>query len=130
MTPFGRARESPNTRDYTRVRPEIQALRALAVTLVVIYHLWPDRLLGGYVGVDVFFAISGFLITSHLFSQIQKTGTIALGKFYSRRIRRLLPASMLVLLVIGVVTLLVIPVRLWTTIGQNLLASALYAENW
>src|SRR3954447_14162690 len=48
------------------VRPEIQALRALAVALVVVYHLWPATIPGGFVGVDVFFAISGFLITSML----------------------------------------------------------------
>jgi peptidoglycan/LPS O-acetylase OafA/YrhL len=130
MTPIGRDRESRPIRESTGVRPEIQALRALAVTLVVVYHLWPDRLPGGYVGVDVFFAISGFLITSHLFGQVERTGSIALGRFYSRRIRRLLPASLLVLLFIGVVTLAFVPVRLWTTIGSNLLASALYVENW
>ena len=130
MTPIGRAREPALTRETSRVRPEIQALRAIAVTLVVIYHLWPDRLPGGYIGVDVFFAISGFLMTSHLFGQVERTGTVALGKFYSRRIRRLLPASLLVLLVIGVTTLIFVPVRLWTVIGQNVLASALYVENW
>jgi peptidoglycan/LPS O-acetylase OafA/YrhL len=130
MTPSGRDRAPSRAKESTRVRPEIQALRAVAVSLVVVYHLWPDRLPGGYVGVDVFFAISGFLITSHLFGQVQRTGTVRLRSFYSRRIRRLLPASMLVLLVIGVTTLLLVPVRLWTTIGQNLLASALYVENW
>ena len=130
MTPTGRAREPTLSRESSRVRPEIQALRAVAVTLVVIYHLWPDRLPGGYIGVDVFFAISGFLMTAHLFGQVETTGTVALGRFYSRRIRRLLPASLVVLLVIGVITLFFVPVRLWTTIGQNLLASALYFENW
>ena len=130
MTPTSRAREPVLTRESSVVRPEIQALRAIAVTLVVIYHLWPDRLPGGYIGVDVFFAISGFLMTSHLFGQVERTGRVALGRFYSRRIRRLLPASLLVLLVIGVTTLFFVPVRLWTTIGQNLIASALYVENW
>ena len=48
------------------MRREIQGLRAVAVLLVVLFHLWPDRLPGGYVGVDVFFVISGFLITAHL----------------------------------------------------------------
>jgi peptidoglycan/LPS O-acetylase OafA/YrhL len=49
-----------------RFRPDIQAMRALAVTLVVIFHLWPTALPGGYVGVDVFFVLSGFLMSSHL----------------------------------------------------------------
>jgi peptidoglycan/LPS O-acetylase OafA/YrhL len=114
----------------TGVRPDIQALRALAVSLVVVYHLWPDRLQGGYVGVDVFFAISGFLITSHLYRQVERSGTVGLRSFYSRRIRRLLPASLLVLLLVGIVTLLFVPVRLWTVTGENIVASATYVENW
>ena len=56
--------------------PEVQALRALAVMLVVLYHLWPGRLPGGYVGVDVFFVISGFLITSHLNRELERRGRI------------------------------------------------------
>ena len=55
-------------------RKDIQALRAIAVTLVVIYHFWPNRLSGGYVGVDVFFVISGFLITLHLLERPIRTG--------------------------------------------------------
>ena len=50
----------------TAIRGDVQGLRAVAVTLVLIFHLWPNRLGGGYIGVDVFFVISGFLITSHL----------------------------------------------------------------
>ena len=75
-----------------RNRAEITALRACAVLLVVLYHLWPGRLPGGYIGVDVFFVISGFLITSHLLRESSSTGTIALGRFWARRARRLLPA--------------------------------------
>src|SRR6478672_269114 len=80
-------------------RADIQALRALAVALVVLNHLWPTRLTGGYVGVDVFFVISGFLITSHLLKERISTGRIRLAAFYARRIRRLLPAAFLVLAV-------------------------------
>ena len=60
----------------SRLRPEIQALRAIAVSLVVIYHLWPRALHGGFVGVDVFFAISGFLITSQLLREADRTGSV------------------------------------------------------
>ena len=56
------------------LRKDIQGLRALAVTLVVLFHLWPDTLSGGYVGVDVFLVISGYLITSHLLRKPPRTG--------------------------------------------------------
>ena len=68
--------------------PEIQVLRAVAVMLVVLYHFWPGKLTGGYVGVDAFFVISGYLITSHLFREADRTGTVKLAAFYARRARR------------------------------------------
>src|ERR1700752_5458648 len=63
-------------------RPDIQGLRAIAVTLVVVYHLWPSVLPGGYAGVDVFFVISGFLITGHLLREHQQTGRVCLVTFW------------------------------------------------
>jgi peptidoglycan/LPS O-acetylase OafA/YrhL len=116
--------------DKSGFRPEIQALRALAVTLVVVYHLAPKRLSGGFVGVDIFLVISGFLITSHLLRELHRTGGISLPTFYARRIRRLLPASLLVLLVTGIAALAVMPRNLWSEVGRQILASALYVENW
>ena len=77
-------------------RPDIQGLRAVAVLLVVAYHLWPDGLTGGFVGVDVFFVISGFLITAHLPPAPARPGRDLL-EFWGRRIRRLLPAAFVVL---------------------------------
>ncbi len=74
-------------------RLDIQALRALAVSLVIIYHVWPSILTGGFIGVDIFFVISGFLITKHLLTELTKTNTVLLSKFWARRVRRLLPAS-------------------------------------
>ncbi|MET1153781.1 acyltransferase family protein [Arthrobacter sp.] len=79
-----------------RIRLNIQGLRAMAVALVVVYHLWPERLTGGFVGVDVFFVISGFLITSHLVKK-PPTDWHDLVAFWGRRIRRLLPAAFVVL---------------------------------
>ena len=113
-----------------RFLPEVQALRAVAVLLVVLYHLWPLRLHGGFVGVDVFFVISGFLITSHLDREVERTGRVSLAGFYARRARRLLPASMLVLVATLTASVLVLPDGQWGTTAREVLASVFYVENW
>src|SRR5690242_273394 len=74
-------------------RPDVEGLRALAVTIVVLFHAGVGVLSGGYVGVDVFFVISGFLITGHLLKEVRQTGTISIAGFYARRALRLLPAA-------------------------------------
>ena len=79
-----------------RHRRDIEGLRAVAVLLVVLYHCGVPWLGGGYVGVDVFFVISGFLITSLLLREHAATGRISIAGFYARRVRRLLPAALLV----------------------------------
>jgi peptidoglycan/LPS O-acetylase OafA/YrhL len=79
-----------------KFRPDIEVLRAFAVTIVVIAHS-KLALHSGFIGVDVFFVISGFLITRHIFEEIQKTGTLSLKNFYAKRILRILPLSTLVL---------------------------------
>ena len=101
----------------------------MAVTLVVIFHVWPERLTGGYVGVDVFFVISGYLITSHLLTQPPRTGR-DLGAFWARRIHRLLPAALTVLVVTAVATRLLAPSTQWAGTAKEIIASALYVENW
>jgi len=111
----------------TVFRPEVQALRAVAVASVVLYHLWPNRLTGGYVGVDVFFVISGFLITSHLTRGPERP---RLRDFWARRIRRLLPAASVVLIASLVLMLLVVPEPLWQRTVTEIGASALYSQNW
>ncbi|GAA3655604.1 acyltransferase family protein [Microbacterium marinilacus] len=111
-------------------RPEIQALRAVAVLLVVLFHLWPDQLTGGYIGVDVFFVISGYLITSHLWKELRDSGRVRLGRFYARRIRRLLPAAFLVLLVALAGVLLLVPRGEWAVMLRDIWASAVYSVNW
>jgi peptidoglycan/LPS O-acetylase OafA/YrhL len=111
------------------VRTDIQALRAVAVSLVLVYHLLPHGLTGGFVGVDVFFVISGFLITAHLLSSPPRR-VADLFQFWSRRIRRLLPASLLVLAVALLVTRLQASQALWLDTAQQVRAAALYALNW
>jgi peptidoglycan/LPS O-acetylase OafA/YrhL len=79
-------------------RPDIQGLRALAVGGVVAYHFGLTALPGGFAGVDIFFVISGWLITTHLMREISETGALDLWRFYARRARRLLPAALFVIL--------------------------------
>lgn len=76
-----------------RFRPDIQGMRALAVLIVLAYHAGFDVYPGGFIGLDVFFVISGFLITHLLAAEIRRTGTLSLGDFYRRRARRILPAA-------------------------------------
>src|SRR5512133_2441777 len=95
------------------LRSEIQALRAVAVLLVVVAHLWPAVLPGGFVGVDVFFAISGFLITSLLLREIDRTGRLSLSAFWARRARRILPAALVTLLFCAIATILFVPLTYW-----------------
>ena len=80
-------------------RPDIEGLRAVAVGLVVLLHAGVSTLSGGYVGVDVFFVISGFLITSLLVREVRTTGRVSVLGFYGRRARRILPAACLVIAV-------------------------------
>ncbi|MFC4854721.1 acyltransferase family protein [Actinophytocola glycyrrhizae] len=111
-------------------RPDIQALRAVAVLAVVVNHLSANWLTGGYVGVDVFFVISGFLISSHLDREITGTGRVRLGRFYARRIRRLLPAALLVLGLSLAAAYFLLPYPRWAATANEAAASAMYWENW
>jgi peptidoglycan/LPS O-acetylase OafA/YrhL len=112
------------------VRSEIQALRGVAVAFVVIAHLWPFALPGGYVGVDVFFVISGFLITSHLVRELDRDRRVALAKFWARRARRILPAALTVLLACALATIAFVPETRWPQFLGEIRASAAYVENW
>ncbi len=113
----------------TRIQPEIQGLRAIAVLAVLVFHIWPLALPGGYVGVDVFFVISGFLITRLLLREAETKGQISLARFYRRRIRRLLPAATLVIVVASLFFSLLPQVQ-WPLLAWDALASALYVQNW
>jgi peptidoglycan/LPS O-acetylase OafA/YrhL len=108
----------------------VQALRALAVAAVVLYHLWPDVVPGGFVGVDVFFVISGFLITGQLHEEIVRTGHVSFTQFWARRIRRLLPAAFLVLAVSAVLLVTLMPRLTWAENLSEIRAAAAYGENW
>ncbi len=108
----------------------IQGLRAIAVLLVVVFHFWPGRLTGGYIGVDVFFVISGFLITGQLVRELRATNRIGLAGFWAKRIRRLMPAALLVLLVSALATAFIMPLSYLVSSLTDISASLLYVENW
>jgi peptidoglycan/LPS O-acetylase OafA/YrhL len=110
--------------------PEIQGLRAVAVGLVLIFHVWPEALPGGYVGVDVFFVISGYLITGLLVRTALRDGRISLLDFYSRRARRLLPAATAVLAATFAGMFVFLPEARWEEAATQIAASALYVQNW
>ncbi len=93
----GRSDERSIPMPITRL-PALDGLRGIAVILVIVGHLWPTTLPGGFVGVSVFFALSGYLITSLILQEVEHSGQhLALGRFWSRRIRRLAPAAIIVL---------------------------------
>ena len=121
--------DHPGSEKRAGLRTDIQGLRALAVSLVVVYHVFPGSLSGGFVGVDVFFVISGFLITLHLMQRRPSSGR-DLATFWGRRVRRLLPASLLVLTVTLVASRLVAPETQWANTARQARAAALYVVNW
>ena len=107
---------------------EIQGLRALAATLVLIFHA--KLISGGFIGVDIFYVISGFLITGLLLKEFNSAGKISLKAFYLRRSKRLLPASFLVLFVTAIFAWLVLPPISRGSIGRDLIATTLYISNY
>jgi peptidoglycan/LPS O-acetylase OafA/YrhL len=112
-------------------RADIQALRAIAVASVVAFHLWPRLLPGGFIGVDVFFVISGFLITGHILKEVADQTFSVIG-FWARRIRRLLPAALLVILITTIALAFIGSDSDQVLIFGQLqpIASAFYFENW
>ena len=112
-----------------RFRPDIEGLRAVAVLAVVLFHAQIPGLDGGFIGVDVFFVISGFLITGLLWRETSTTGTVRLRTFYGARARRLLPAAALV----GIITLItaaaLLPLGQARAVMGDGIASALYVSN-
>jgi peptidoglycan/LPS O-acetylase OafA/YrhL len=111
-------------------RGDIQGLRAVAVVLVMLWHAGLSVLPGGFVGVDVFFVISGFLMTGLLYREASADGNISLPHFYARRARRLLPASALLIIFVAVSTRVFLPPVRWASIGKDLLASSFFGMNW
>ncbi|MDO9395924.1 MAG: acyltransferase family protein [Herbiconiux sp.] len=114
----------------TRFRTDIQGLRAIAVLGVVLFHAGVPFLPGGYVGVDIFFVISGFLITSHLLTSLRERGKVGFASFYARRARRILPASFVVLALSVIAALIWYPPLLMREVWRGAVATALYVPNY
>ena len=112
------------------IRADIQALRALAILSVVVFHFWPNAATGGFVGVDIFFVISGYLITGQLWRQVQADGKVKFAQFWARRARRLLPVSLLVIVLTALASLAFMPSTRSMLIFDEASASATYWQNW
>jgi len=127
--PFGVERDSRRDRERRDFRPDIEGLRAIAILLIVAYHAGVPGFSGGFIGVDVFFVISGYLITRHLLRDSEETGSVAFGAFWARRIRRLVPGLALTVVVTLIAGLaLITPFDMLETAKEGA-ASALYVSN-
>ncbi|KQQ95829.1 hypothetical protein ASF62_04930 [Leifsonia sp. Leaf325] len=125
-----RAADHPSPASPTsRLRTDIQGLRAFAVVVVILDHLfhWPS---GGFVGVDVFFVISGYLITSHILRELDRTGRLSLSDFYRRRVRRIAPAATLVIVVTVAVSALLLPRSRALSIAVDGVWAFFFGANW
>src|SRR6201990_328465 len=111
-----------------RYRPDIDGLRAIAVMLVVNFHGFPAAMPGGFIGVDIFFVISGFLITGIIAREIGEQRFRLIG-FYVRRIRRIFPALIVVLSAVLVMGWLWMLPHAYTQLSSDLFASAAFAAN-
>ena len=125
--PRAAARDAPVS-IKTAKRLDIQGLRAVAVLLVVLFHAGAN-LPGGFTGVDVFFAISGFVIASVLVADLERVGTIRFSRFYARRVKRLLPALAAMVGAVSLLGVLASPVVAERVEAENGIWAALFSAN-
>jgi peptidoglycan/LPS O-acetylase OafA/YrhL len=109
-------------------RPDIDGLRAIAILVVVAYHAFPGRITGGFVGVDIFFVISGYLITDIIFSEIL-ANKFSIAGFYARRVRRIFPALIATILVTFAAGCFILPPKDLQSLGSNIAGSAVFLQN-
>lgn len=120
---------APEEGNQKFILPGLDGLRAIAVSLVIVYHLWPTVVPGGMIGVDIFFVISGYLITALLLREGATTGRINLLEFWKRRARRLLPAIALVILLMGPITQ-IMQGDIRVALDRQVLGAATFSSNW
>jgi len=109
--------------------PGLDGVRAIAVLAVLVFHASPGLLPRGFLGVDVFFTLSGFLITSLLLAELDAAGGLDLARFYQHRVKRLLPAMLLVLLASSVLAMTVAQDAA-ARLREDALSSMVYVTNW
>jgi peptidoglycan/LPS O-acetylase OafA/YrhL len=120
--------ESPVHNQHSDYRKDIDGIRALAVMAVVLFHAGVPRINGGFVGVDIFFVISGLLIGSHIYSEI-RTGTFSIAAFYARRAKRILPALLALVAVWYIISLAILSPRELKSFGGYAIAALLSCSN-
>ena len=111
-------------------RPELDGVRAVAVYLVVAFHAGVGVVSGGFVGVDLFFVLSGFLVSGVILREVDERGTFSLRHFYSRRVRRLLPAALVVVVAAAALEVLTTSVATRAEYVDDARAALLYVANW
>ncbi len=123
------AQGAPRRTSTDGFRRDIQGLRAVAVLAVIADHVlgWPN---GGFVGVDIFFVISGFLITGLLLREHERTGTISFMRFYARRARRILPAAVVVLITTVIAAAMLFPASRASNVAVDAFWSSVFLSNW
>jgi peptidoglycan/LPS O-acetylase OafA/YrhL len=111
-----------------RYRPDVDGLRAIAVIAVVVYHAFPRLVPGGFIGVDIFFVISGYLITQNIVAGLDR-GTFSFAEFYARRVRRIFPALIVVMLTTLAAGIAILLPGELTSLARNAIASASFSSN-
>src|SRR3954451_2544946 len=114
----------------TNFRADIEGLRAIAIGIVVLAHARLGFAAGGYVGVDVFFVISGFLITQLLVGELDRTGRVSVARFYARRVKRLMPQALTVIAAVVVAAWLLLSPLQADVVAHDVVAAGAYAMNW
>lgn len=116
------------TKENSSRVPQIQALRAFAAALVIVFHAKITA--GGYIGVDIFYVISGYLITGLILRELETSGALNLRAFYLRRIKRLLPTSFVVLITTALISWWIFPATMRAELGKDIFAAAIYISNF
>ncbi len=117
------------SQSHKHYRPDVDGLRAIAIVLVVAYHTLPSKFPGGFIGVDIFFVISGYLITKMIIDELDRN-IFSFSIFYLRRLRRLLPALVLVLFAVWLLGLVTLMAHQYKEIGLHIIGGITFTSNF